>query len=79
MTVNDLVDAPAPFAAWARREHPSSPIPGLDGLAFGADYNPEQWPREVWHGDVHLMREAGVTMVTIGMWSWSKLDPGGAS
>lgn len=53
----------------------SSPIPGLDGLAFGADYNPEQWPREVWHEDVHLMREAGVTMVTIGMWSWSKLEP----
>lgn len=27
-------------------------------LAYGADYNPEQWPREVWEEDVRLMREA---------------------
>ena len=28
-------------------------------LAYGADYNPEQWSREVWVEDVRLMREAG--------------------
>ena len=26
-------------------------------MAFGADYNPEQWPSEVWHEDVRAMRE----------------------
>lgn len=31
---------------------------GLRRLAFGGDYNPEQWPEEVWHEDVALMREA---------------------
>ena len=38
----------------------------LPALAFGGDYNPEQWPREVWDEDVRLMREAGVNLVTLG-------------
>lgn len=45
------------------------------GIALGGDYNPEQWPREVWHEDVRLMREAGVTFATVGVFSWSWLEP----
>ncbi|MFW6690693.1 beta-galactosidase [Streptomyces sp. MAR4 CNX-425] len=48
---------------------------GLAGLAYGGDYYPEQWPEPVWHEDVRLMREAGVTMVTVGVFSWSLLEP----
>ncbi|WP_369227433.1 beta-galactosidase [Streptomyces sp. R39] len=48
---------------------------GLTRLAFGGDYNPEQWPEEVWHEDVRLMREAGVTMVSVGIFSWALLEP----
>src|SRR4051794_24233313 len=44
-------------------------------LALGGDYNPEQWPREVWDEDVRLMREAGVTFATVGVFSWSLLEP----
>lgn len=44
-------------------------------LAYGGDYNPEQWPEEVWHEDVRLMREAGVTMVSVGIFAWAKLEP----
>ncbi len=47
----------------------------LDGLAFGGDYNPEQWPEAVWHEDVRLMREAGVTMVSVGIFAWALLEP----
>ncbi|MFG1877136.1 beta-galactosidase [Sphaerisporangium sp. NPDC049003] len=47
----------------------------MDGLCYGGDYNPEQWPEEVWHEDVALMREAGVTLVTVGVFSWSSLEP----
>jgi len=36
-------------------------------LAFGADYNPEQWPREVWDSDVRLMGAAGVNVVTLAV------------
>ncbi|MCG7527150.1 beta-galactosidase [Streptomyces sp. OfavH-34-F] len=48
---------------------------GLRQLAFGGDYNPEQWPEEVWHEDMRLMREAGVTMVSVGIFSWALLEP----
>ncbi|KOX11104.1 beta-galactosidase [Streptomyces sp. NRRL B-3648] len=48
---------------------------GLTRLAFGGDYNPEQWPESVWPEDVRLMREAGVTMVSVGIFSWALLEP----
>ncbi len=43
-------------------------------LFFGGDYNPEQWSREVWHEDVRLMREAGVNLVTLGVFAWANLE-----
>lgn len=46
-----------------------------DRVAFGGDYNPEQWPRETWHDDMRLMRDAGVSFVTLGVFSWSWLEP----
>jgi beta-galactosidase len=48
---------------------------GLTRLAYGGDYNPEQWPESVWQDDVRLMREAGVTMVSVGIFSWALLEP----
>jgi beta-galactosidase len=50
-------------------------ITGELGLLFGADYNPEQWPREVWPEDVALMQAAGVNLVTVGVFSWAQLEP----
>ncbi|WP_338701793.1 beta-galactosidase [Streptomyces sp. Q6] len=44
-------------------------------LSFGGDYNPEQWPREVWREDVALMREAGVNLVSLGVFAWARLEP----
>lgn len=44
-------------------------------LAFGADYNPEQWPREVWEEDIRLMREAGVNIVSLAIFSWARIQP----
>ncbi|MET7684575.1 beta-galactosidase [Streptomyces sp. NPDC005423] len=44
-------------------------------LAYGADYNPEQWPREVWEEDIRLMREAGVTVVSLAIFSWARIQP----
>ncbi|MFE3902191.1 beta-galactosidase [Streptomyces sp. NPDC059153] len=51
---------------------------GSDGrrrLGYGADYNPEQWPREVWEEDVRLMREAGVNIVSLAIFSWARIQP----
>lgn len=44
-------------------------------LAFGCDYNPEQWEPEVWAEDVRLMREAGVTIVALNVFGWAQLQP----
>ncbi|WP_030526508.1 beta-galactosidase [Phycicoccus jejuensis] len=46
-----------------------------DRVAFGGDYNPEQWPRAVWDDDMRLMAAAGVSFVTLGVFSWSWLEP----
>lgn len=48
---------------------------GRPALAFGGDYNPEQWPEEVWASDIELMREAGVNLVTVAVFSWALLEP----
>ncbi|RDG38854.1 beta-galactosidase [Streptomyces corynorhini] len=44
-------------------------------VLFGGDYNPEQWPEEVWSEDVRLMRAAGVNSVTLGVFSWARIEP----
>ncbi|MFB6979572.1 beta-galactosidase [Streptomyces scopuliridis] len=54
---------------------PDTAPEGLEGLAFGGDYNPEQWPEEVWQEDVRLMRDAGVNLVSLGIFSWALLEP----
>ncbi|RAO09244.1 beta-galactosidase [Micromonospora noduli] len=46
-----------------------------DGIYFGGDYNPEQWPEETWSEDVDLMRQAGVNLVSVGIFSWALLEP----
>jgi beta-galactosidase len=55
-------------------------VPGLHDvtrgrLLYGGDYNPEQWPPHVWHDDVRLMRDAGVNLVTVGVFAWASLQP----
>jgi beta-galactosidase len=60
-----------PIAAKPSRRPFSWP---LEGLAFGGDYNPEQWGRDVWAEDVRLMAQAGVTMVTLGVFSWGSIE-----
>lgn len=47
----------------------------LGGLAFGGDYNPEQWDERVWKEDDELMREARVNLATVGVFSWALLEP----
>lgn len=46
-------------------------------LLHGGDYNPEQWLEnpEILEEDLVLMKEAGVNCVTLGVFSWSMLEP----
>ena len=45
------------------------------GIAFGGDYNPDQWPDEVVAEDVRLMREAHVKTVALCICSWDRIEP----
>jgi beta-galactosidase len=47
----------------------------LGRFAFGADYNPEQWPEPVWDEDMRLMKAAGVSMVSLGIFGWASVEP----
>ncbi|WP_236967354.1 beta-galactosidase [Microbacterium aurantiacum] len=53
---------------------PENVWPHVRGIAYGGDYTPEQWPREVWHEDVELMKRAGVNLVSVGIFAWALLE-----
>ncbi len=57
-----------------RSQAPAWPL-DVDGIAYGGDYNPEQWPSEVLDEDIRLMGEAGVSLVSLGIFSWARLEP----
>ncbi len=69
----DRVGRPSPEAA-SGRDAVSWPR-GARHVRYGGDYNPEQWPREVWPADVALMLEAGINLVSLGIFSWGLLEP----
>ncbi|MGY4691374.1 beta-galactosidase [Salibacterium sp. K-3] len=46
----------------------------LPSIAYGGDYNPEQWEEAVWYEDAKLMKKAGVNLVSVGIFSWAVLE-----
>ncbi|MGV3614049.1 MAG: beta-galactosidase [Fimbriimonas sp.] len=44
-------------------------------ILHGGDYNPEQWPREVWDEDARMMDLANWNVATVGVFSWVTLEP----
>jgi len=44
-------------------------------VLYGGDYNPEQWPKEIWKEDMRLLTLAGIDVVTINVFSWAALQP----
>lgn len=49
----------------------------ISGLLHGADYNPEQWldTPDVLIRDVEMMKEARCNVMSVGIFSWSALEP----
>lgn len=45
------------------------------GIAYGGDYNPDQWPESIWVEDIRLMRKANVNVVALGIFSWDRIQP----
>lgn len=48
-----------------------------NSLLHGADYNPDQWmdTPEIWDEDMRLMKLAGCNVMSVGIFSWSSLEP----
>ncbi len=46
-------------------------------VLHGGDYNPEQWldRPDILKEDVYLMKQAGINVVTLGVFSWSVYEP----
>jgi beta-galactosidase len=60
-----LQETPSPANVWNN----------VKGIAYGGDYNPEQWPVSVRLEDLELMKEAGVNFLSVGIFSWALLEP----
>ena len=46
-----------------------------DKIVYGGDYNPEQWPEEIWPEDMRLLKAAHIDIVTLNVFSWASLQP----
>lgn len=44
-------------------------------IYYGGDYNPEQWPEEIWKEDMRMMKRAHINLVTLNVFSWAVLQP----
>ena len=44
-------------------------------ILYGGDYNPNQWPKEVWEQDMAYFKDARINSATINVFSWAKIQP----
>lgn len=47
----------------------------IERPALGVCYYPEHWPRDMWDRDAARMVECGISIVRIGEFSWSRVEP----
>ena len=50
-------------------------MPRFPHMLHGGDYNPDQWPDEVWAEDMRLMKLAHCNAMSVGIFSWTALEP----
>ena len=44
-------------------------------ILYGGDYNPNQWPKEIWEKDMEYFKDAHINSATINVFSWAKIQP----
>lgn len=44
-------------------------------MKIGVDYYPEQWDKSLWEKDAENMKDAGVEIVRMAEFAWSRLEP----
>ncbi len=50
-------------------------LPRFPHFLHGGDYNPDQWPEEVWLEDMRLMKLANCNTMSVGIFAWTRLEP----
>ncbi len=50
--------------------NPKAPL-----FLHGGDYNPDQWPEDVWQQDMRLMTLSHCNAMTVGIFAWTALEP----
>ena len=46
-----------------------------DNLTFGTCYYPEHWPESMWESDLARMEQAGISVIRVAEFAWSKVEP----
>src|SRR5258707_4518118 len=49
--------------------------PSAPPIMMGTAWYPEQWPESRWDEDLALMQQAGIRMVRVGEFAWSRMEP----
>ncbi len=52
-----------------------APVAKPPAVLLGTAWYPEQWPESQWESDLALMQRAGIRMVRVGEFAWSKMEP----
>ena len=71
--------ASPPKATPKPRTHAAVPAPEAPGnppgLLLGTAWYPEQWEESRWETDLSLMQAAGIRMVRVAEFAWSRMEP----
>ena len=44
-------------------------------ILYGGDYNPNQWPKDIWQEDMRIFKDAHINTAPINVFSWAKIQP----
>jgi len=49
--------------------------PRFPHFLHGGDYNPDQWPEEIWREDMRLMKLANCNAMSTAIFAWTRMEP----
>lgn len=49
--------------------------PRFPHFLHGGDYNPDQWPEDVWREDMRLMKLANCNTMSVAIFAWARIEP----
>jgi beta-galactosidase len=71
-----LIFLPSLFAAQSvSRPSAVAAPPPPPAILLGTSWYPEQWPESRWETDLTLMQQAGVRVIRMGEFAWSRMEP----